>query len=102
MSIINEDILANAIVAQAAMDYISFRRSKEKLEAIEDKTEKQINDLRVASGRFNEVVLFFKSDWYKTICSVPSERMLKLLDEEYQERKSKNDKRHERKIRKPN
>lgn len=97
-TIINEDVLAHGIVIQAAKDYLSYRRTKEKLEAINSEDERHLMNLKRATDEFDAVVRFFKSDWYKQLCNIDGDRMLEMLDKEYHDRQIA---RNKRKIRKP-
>nr|DAZ62539.1 MAG TPA: hypothetical protein [Caudoviricetes sp.] len=63
--------LANAIVEQAAKDYMAALR----------KLRKYPENYR-AKAQINELERFFRSDWYGELTDVDGERLMKLLKKE--------------------
>jgi hypothetical protein len=92
-TIVNEQVLAHGIVIQATRDYISYRRAKERVEVKLKKKggadETLASSLKRATSKFNEIVRFFRSNWYKLLCNIDGEIMLEMLDKEYQDRNRK-------------
>ena len=68
----NYEMLANAIVVQAAKDYRAARR----------KLLKDPYNLK-ALQTVKEVEVFFRSDWFKVLTPVDGRTILKLLEEEF-------------------
>ena len=66
------EMLANAIVVQAAKDYRAARRK-----LLKDPY--SINALKTVK----EVEVFFRSDWFKVLTPVDGGTILKLLKEEF-------------------
>lgn len=66
------EMLANAIVVQAAKDYRAARRKPLK-------DPYSINALKTVK----EVEVFFRSDWFKVLTPVDGGTILKLLEEEF-------------------
>lgn len=92
-TIVNEQVLAHGIIVQAARDYFDYRKSMERVEAKlkkkggEDET--LASSLKRATSKFNEIVRFFRSNWYKLLCNIDGEIMLEMLDKEYKDRNRK-------------
>ena len=66
------EMLANAIIEQAAKD---FRAAQKKLE-------KNPNNI-TAQRTVREVEVFFLSDWFKVLTAVSGPAILKMLREEF-------------------
>ena len=76
------------IVGQACEDYLTAKRllhlEKEiYLNSREDR-------VRAAKRLLSDCKRFFKSDWYKHLCSFPGEEMMAKLDVEFEARKANN------------
>lgn len=74
--------LANAIVEQAAKDYLKAKK-KLYLENPENTTR-----IEKYQWRLEETINFFNSKWYRTLTSIDASWLMKKLDEEFEEWKN--------------
>lgn len=81
--------LCNAIVEQAAHDYLKAKK-KLYLENPENKTR-----IEKYQWRLEETISFFRGKWYRTLCSIDPEWLMKKLDEEFEEWKNDPDRKSE-------
>lgn len=86
MSIRNDGYvnLANAIVEQAAKDYLMYKKRLYILGDDDDPNEFRGEVIRYRS-KLNDVRKFFKSKWYKTLTDLNAEVLVGRLDEEFEE-----------------
>lgn len=83
--------LMNAIVKQAADDYISTKKSLYKINNgfhTYIDVEKKNDRIDVLETRLKEVMAFFNSKWYKALCKIDSEWLIQKLDEKVEEWKT--------------
>ena len=80
--------LANAIVLQAAKDFVPTYRAWQRYKAIDtkkmDEKRKKRYDVKLKKPKkeFDEVQHFFGSDWYYSLTSVDHRLILKKLNKE--------------------
>ena len=86
MSIRNDGYvnLANAIVEQAAKDYLMYKKRLYILGDDDDPNEFRGEVIRYRN-KLNDVRKFFKSKWYKTLTDLNVEMLVGRLDEEFEE-----------------
>ena len=86
MSIRNDGYvnLANAIVEQAAKDYLMYKKRLYILGDDDDPNEFRGEVIRYRN-KLNHVRKFFKSKWYKTLTDLNAEVLVGRLDEEFEE-----------------
>ena len=86
MSIRNDGYvdLANAIVGQAAKDYLMYKKRLYILGDDDDPNEIRGEVIRYRN-KLNDVRKFFKSKWYKTLTDLNVEMLVGRLDEEFEE-----------------
>ena len=86
MSIRNDGYvnLANAIVEQAAKDYLMHKKRLYILGDDDDPNEFRGEVIRYRN-KLNDVRKFFKSKWYKTLTDLNAEVLVGRLDEEFEE-----------------
>ena len=86
MSIRNDGYvnLANAIVEQAAKDYLNYKKRLYILGDDDDPNEIRGEVIRYRN-KLNDVRKFFKSKWYKTLTDLNVEMLVRQLDEEFEE-----------------
>ena len=86
MSIRNDGYvnLANAIVEQAAKDYLMYKKRLYILGDDDDPNEIRGEVIRYRN-KLNDVRKFFKSKWYKTLTDLNVEMLVRRLDEEFEE-----------------
>lgn len=86
MSIRNDGYvnLANAIVEQAAKDYLMYKKRLYILGDDDDPNEIRGEVIRYRD-KLNDVRKFFKSKWYKTLTDLNVEMLVRKLDEEFEE-----------------
>lgn len=86
MSIRNDGYvnLANAIVGQAAKDYLMYKKRLYILGDDDDPNEIRGEVIRYRN-KLNDVRKFFKSKWYKTLTDLNVEMLVRRLDEEFEE-----------------
>ena len=89
MSIRNDGYvnLANAIVGQAAKDYLMYKKRLYILGDDDDPNEIRGEVIRYRN-KLNDVRKFFKSKWYKTLTDLNVEILVRKLDEEFEEWKT--------------
>ena len=89
MSIRNDGYvnLANAIVEQAAKDYLMYKKRLYILGDDDDPNEIRGEVIRYRN-KLNDVRKFFKSKWYKTLTDLNVEMLVRKLDEEFEEWKT--------------
>lgn len=89
MSIRNDGYvnLANAIVEQAAKDYLMYKKRLYILGDDDDPNEFRGEVIRYRN-KLNDVRKFFKSKWYKTLTDLNVEMLVRQLDEEFEEWKT--------------
>lgn len=89
MSIRNDGYvnLANAIVGQAAKDYLNYKKRLYILGDDDDPNEIRGEVIRYRN-KLNDVRKFFKSKWYKTLTDLNVEMLVRKLDEEFEEWKT--------------
>ena len=89
MSIRNDGYvnLANAIVGQAAKDYLMYKKRLYILGDDDDPNEIRGEVIRYRD-KLNDVRKFFKSKWYKTLTDLNVEILVRKLDEEFEEWKT--------------
>ena len=89
MSIRNDGYvnLANAIVGQAAKDYLMYKKRLYILGDDDDPNEIRGEVIRYRD-KLNDVQKFFKSKWYKTLTDLNVEILVRKLDEEFEEWKT--------------
>lgn len=92
MSIRNDGYvnLANAIVEQAAKDYLMYKKRLYILGDDDDPNEIRGEVIRYRS-KLNDVRKFFKSKWYKTLTDLNVEMLVRQLDEEFEEWKTEHE-----------
>lgn len=95
--------LRNAIIQQAINDYSNavkkimylndgirardeiikngLKRQTPKQYTFEEAEKERVDRIKIAQGRLHEVENFFLSSWYKTICTIDCEYMLKMTKE---------------------
>lgn len=71
--------LSEAIVCQAAKDYL---KAKKGLYLENPKNKNRIDRLR---WKLVDATTFFRSKWYRALCSVDADYLIKKLDEEFDE-----------------
>lgn len=80
--------LANAVVVQAAEDYLQCRRRLKRLKSTdfsdidEQKQENYEKQLVKVQGELNQLVDFFHSDWYRCLTTADPDLILEKLDTE--------------------
>lgn len=79
-------LLAEAVVAQAAKDYL---KAKKDLFNVNPLFQERIKRLQ---WKLESAVKFFRSKWYRTLCGVDADYLLKKLDEEFEEWVNSSDK----------
>lgn len=86
MSIRNDGYvnLANAIVEQAAKDYLKYKKRLYILGDDDDPNEFRGEIIRYR-GKLKDVERFFKSKWYETLTNLDVEMLVRQLDEEFEE-----------------
>lgn len=90
------ELLGNAIVEQAIIDYLA---NKEKLYKLESRIykikgrrvllEKRIKHMNLCNREIHDCIRFFKSEWCNELSPIKGEEILKILDQEFEERKPK-------------
>ena len=92
MSIRNDGYvnLANAIVGQAAKDYLMYKKRLYILGDDDDPNEIRGEVIRYRN-KLNDVRKFFKSKWYKTLTDLNVEMLVGRLDEEFEEWKTEHE-----------
>ena len=92
MSIRNDGYvnLANAIVEQAAKDYLMYKKRLYILGDDDDPNEIRGEVIRYRN-KLNDVRKFFKSKWYKTLTDLNVEMLVGRLDEEFEEWKTEHE-----------
>ena len=92
MSIRNDGYvnLANAIVEQAAKDYLMYKKRLYILGDDDDPNEFRGEVIRYRN-KLNDVRKFFKSKWYKTLTDLNVEMLVRQLDEEFEEWKTEHE-----------
>lgn len=83
--------LMNAIVQQAADDYVSAKKNLYKINNglhtytdVDEKNER----IDILESRVKEVTRFFKSNWYKALCKIDGKWLMQKLDEKVEEWKT--------------
>ena len=86
MSIRNDGYvnLANAIVEQAAKDYLMYKKRLYILGDDDDPNEFRGEIIRYRN-KLKDTERFFKSKWYKTLTDLNAEVLVGRLDEEFEE-----------------
>lgn len=75
--------LANAIITQAAKDYLEY---KQRLYAIETGKRTTVNNMEnYYVSEIKKIKRFFNSVWYSTLTKVPSALILEEQDRKFQE-----------------
>lgn len=89
MSIKNDGYvnLANAIVEQAAVDYLKYKKRLYVLGDYDDPNEFR-GEIIKYRRKLKEVERFFKSKWYSTLTDLNAEVLVRQLDEEFEEWKT--------------
>lgn len=92
MSIQNDGYvnLANAIVEQAAKDYLMYKKRLYILGDDDNPNEFRGEVIRYRN-KLNDVRKFFKSKWYKTLTDLNVEMLARKLDEEFEEWKTEHE-----------
>ena len=72
-------LLAEAVVAQAAKDYL---KTKKDLFNVNPLFQGRVERLQ---WKLDSAVKFFRSKWYRTLCAVDADYLMKKLDEEFEE-----------------
>ena len=92
MSIRNDGYvnLANAIVEQAAKDYLMYKKRLYILGDDDNPNEFRGEVIRYRN-KLNDVRKFFKSKWYKTLTDLNVEMLARRLDEEFEEWKTEHE-----------
>ena len=72
-------LLAEAVVAQAAKDYLKAKKDLFNANPLFQETVKRLQ------WKLDSAVKFFRSKWYRTLCSIDADYLLKKLDEEFEE-----------------
>ena len=72
-------LLAEAIVAQAAKDYLKAKKDLFRVNPLFRESAERIQ------WQLNSAVMFFRSKWYRTLCGVDPDYMLRRLDKEFEE-----------------
>lgn len=73
----NYDLLAEAIVAQAAKDYLELRKFLHNT--------REGKEARKAAKELRDIRRFFTSRWYKTLTEVDGNYLMEKLDKEFEE-----------------
>jgi hypothetical protein len=73
----NYDLLAEAIVAQAAKDYLELRKFLHNT--------REGKEARKATKELRDIRKFFNSRWYKTLTEVDGNYLMERLDKEFEE-----------------
>lgn len=88
----NYEAVTNAIVKQAAEDYMHYKKRRYKLDTYiyKHKGERILGERRLklmheCDRMIADVLNFFKSDWYTMICNVDSKYLLGKLNAVYEE-----------------
>ena len=76
--------LAAGIVQQAVEDYRAANKRIKSAQTIENPQARALAIYR-AKARKDEVIRFFRSQWYGTLCDIDPERIIKKLKEESHE-----------------
>lgn len=101
----NYYLLMNAVIKQAAVDYLNVKKKIHRNELALNETDSckllsRLKDLIENEWRYNaeldEVLNFFNGHWFTLYCSYDASYIIKKLDEEYNEWKHKYDKTHDR------
>lgn len=71
--------VCNAIVEQAAKDYL---KAKKDLYLVDPRFTERIKRLQ---WKLESAVNFFNSKWYRTLCTIEADWLMKKLDEEFEE-----------------
>ena len=86
------ETITNAIVKQAAEDYMRYKKRRYKLDTYIYKYkgerilgERRIKLMQECDRMIADVLNFFKSDWYSMICNVDSKYLLDKLNAVYEE-----------------
>ena len=74
--------LKNAIVRQAAEDYLDIKKLCYVMNRAATKKEQAMLD---------DIVEFFDSDWYEMLCKIDGRRLLKMIDAHFEEWKTNTD-----------
>ena len=92
MSIRNDGYvnLANAIVGQAAKDYLMYKKRLYILGDDDNPNEFRGEVIRYRN-KLNDVRKFFKSKWYKTLTDLDVAMLVGRLDEEFEEWKTEHE-----------
>lgn len=92
MSIRNDGYvnLANAIVEQAAKDYLKYKKRLYILGDDDDPNEFRGEIIRYRD-KLKDVKRFFKSKWYETLTNLNAEMLVGRLDEEFEEWKKEHE-----------
>ena len=84
--------VTNAIVEQAAADYMRYKKRKYKLNTYIYKYrgerilgERRIKFIHECDRRIAEVLNFFNSEWYSAICNIDKKYLLDRLNAVYDE-----------------
>ena len=84
--------VTNAIVEQAARDYIRCKKRKYKLNTYIYKYkgerilgERRLKLIRECDRMIDDVLRFFKGEWYSAICKIDSKYLLDKLNAVYEE-----------------
>ena len=79
--------VTNAIVEQAARDYIRCKKRKYKLNTYiyKYKGERRLKLIRECDRMIYDVLRFFKGEWYSAICKIDSKYLLDKLNAVYEE-----------------
>lgn len=77
--------LLNAIVQQAAFDYLSIKTKMWRLENGLYRGKRNKNDYRrLLDKKLKELTDFFKSSYYEIICNIDGDYMIRKLNEKFE------------------
>ncbi len=81
------ETVTNAIVKQAAQDYMRYKKRRYKLDTYiyKYRGERRLKLMQECDRMIADVLNFFKSDWYSMICNVDSKYLLDKLNSVYEE-----------------
>ena len=81
------ETVTNAIVKQAAQDYMRYKKRRYKLDTYiyKYRGKRRLKLMLECDRMIADVLNFFKSDWYSMICNVDSKYLLDKLNAVYEE-----------------
>lgn len=84
---ISSTYLAEAIVEQAAYDYLLIKKDLYKIDC--NAFERKVKNIELTKRKMRlelqDIIRFFESDWYQGLTSLGHERLISKLDKRFEE-----------------